>query len=49
MHALYVSATTVLFTGAAAVAIGTIVTTVAPQRTRIVRLLLDGPQWRVDA
>lgn len=35
------------FTSGAAIAIGTIVATIYPQRHRIARLLLRGPEWRI--
>lgn len=35
------------FTSGAAIAIGTIVATIYPQRARIVRLLRHGPEWTV--
>lgn len=42
-------ATAALFASAAAIAVTTIVTTVAPQRHRIARILLCGPEWSVKA
>ncbi|MGN5376124.1 hypothetical protein [Sphingomonas hankookensis] len=38
-------ATSALFASAAALAVTTIVATIAPHRVRIVRLLLEGPEW----
>jgi hypothetical protein len=38
-----------LFVSAAALALTTIVTTIAPQRARIAQLLLRGPEWTVGA
>lgn len=36
-----------LFASAAAIAVTTIVATIAPERTRIARLLRYGPDWTV--
>lgn len=41
-------AASALFAGAAALAVTTIVATIAPQRARIARLLRRGPEWSVD-
>ena len=43
------AATAALFASAAAIAVTTIVATVAPQRHRIARILRRGPDWSVTA
>lgn len=43
------AATIALFVSAAAISVTTIVATIAPQRHRIVRILLRGPEWSITA
>lgn len=43
------AAISALFASAAALAVTTIVATIAPQRHRIARILRHGPEWTVEA